>query len=294
MNSEKLALGTAQFGMTYGIANQCGQVPLDEIRAILKLAYSSGIKTLDTAISYGESEARLGQVGVEGWQIITKFPPLGQQPLEGLTIYKWVKNSCLSSCDRLGVRQLYGLLLHRSQDLLEPEGDALYDALRAVQSAGWVQKIGVSIYAPEELEQIYHRFPVDLVQAPFNGLDQRLVKSGWLTKLKEDGVEVHARSIFLQGLLLMPSAVRLQKFNHWSNLWQKLEAWLKEAGISPLQACLGAVFQESAFDRILIGVDRVQHLQEILLALQKPLPQWPAELICEDLDLIEPYRWSKS
>lgn len=293
MNSQKLALGTAQFGMAYGIANQYGQVPLDEVRAILELAYTSGVTTLDTAISYGESETCLGQVGVEGWQIITKLPPLSQQSLEGLTIREWVKNSCLASCDRLKVKHLYGLLLHRPQNLLEPRGDELYEALRAVKAAGWVQKIGISIYSPEELEQIYHRFPVDLVQAPFNGLDQRLVKSGWLTKLKKDGVEAHARSIFLQGLLLLSPMARPRKFDRWSNLWQELETWMKQAGISPLQACLGAAFHQLGFDRILIGIDHVQQLQEIISILQGRLPHWPEELSCNDLDLIDPRRWEK-
>ena len=293
MSLQKLALGTAQFGMAYGIANQYGQVPPEEVRAILEIAFSSGIRTLDTAISYGDSETCLGEVGVEGWQIITKLPPLIQQNLEGLTIHEWVKNSCLASCDRLRVKQLYGLLLHRPQDLLEPRGDEFYEALRAVKAAGWVQKIGVSIYSPEELEQIYHHFPVDLVQAPFNGLDQRLIKSGWLTKLKEDGLEVHARSIFLQGLLLLSPATRPRKFDRWSNLWQELETWIKQAGISPLQACLGAAFHQPWFDRIVIGIDHVQQLQEIISALQEKLPRWPEKLSCDDLDLIDPRRWDK-
>lgn len=293
MNLQKLALGTAQFGMAYGIANRYGQVSLDEVRAILELAYKSGITTLDTAISYGDSESCLGQVGVEGWQIITKLPPLSQQNIEGLTICQWVKNACLTSCNRLKVKQLYGLLLHRSQDLLEPRGAELYEALRAVKAAGWVQKIGVSIYSPEELEQIYHRFPVALVQAPFNGLDRRLKKSGWLTKLKEDGVEVHARSIFLQGLLLLSPETRPRQFDRWSNLWQELGTWMQQAGISPLQACLGAVFHEPWFDRILIGVDSVQQLQEILSTLQARLPHWPEELSFDDLDLIDPRHWKR-
>lgn len=293
MSLQKLALGTAQFGMAYGIANQYGQVSPEEVKAILEIAFSSGIRTLDTAMSYGDSETCLGQVGVEGWQIITKLPPLSQQNLEGLTICEWVNNSCLASCERLKVNQLYGLLLHRSQDLLEPTGEELYEALSTVKAAGWVQKIGVSIYSPAELEQIYHRFPVDLVQAPFNGLDQRLVKSGWLTKLKDDGVEVHARSIFLQGLLLLSPATRPRKFDRWSNLWQELETQIKQAGTSPLHACLGAAFHQPWFDRILVGVNSVHQLQEIVSALQGRLPHWPEEFSCDDLELIDPRRWEK-
>ena len=293
MNSEKLALGTAQFGMAYGIANRHGQLHLDQVREILTLAYTVGIRTLDTAINYGDSEARLGQIGVDDWQVITKLPPLSQQEFKELTLVEWAKNCCLASCRRLRISQLYGLLLHRPEDLLEPRGEELYKALKAVQAAGWVQKVGISIYSPQELDQLFPRFPIDIVQAPFNGLDRRLVTSGWLARLKEAGVEVHARSIFLQGLLLFAPQERPRKFSRWSQLWQALENWLAQERISPLQACLGAVFHQPEFDRVLVGVESVQQLNQILLSLQDTLPQWPKELSCNDLELIDPRRWEK-
>src|SRR5581483_2256099 len=109
---------------------------------------------------------------------------------------------------RLDVKTLYGLLLHRPQQLLGAEGPTLYQALQGLKKGGQVQKIGVSVYAPSELELLNLRYRFDLVQAPFNLVDRRLHTTGWLQRLKEDGVEIHTRSAFLQGLLLMsPAAI---------------------------------------------------------------------------------------
>ncbi|MCX7596047.1 MAG: aldo/keto reductase [Fischerella sp.] len=288
MNPQRLALGTAQFGFAYGIANQRGQISSDEARAILKVAKDAGINTLDTAIAYGESETRLGEIGVQGWKIITKLPSL---PLGDISIHQWVQDLCLASCQRLKVKKLYGLLLHQPMALLQPQGVELYAALKELQVAGRVEKIGISIYAPEELEALWPQFAVDIVQAPFNGLDQRIVQSGWLARLKAAGVEVHARSIFLQGLLLMTPDTRPSKFARWSDLWQRLHTWLTEARVTPLQVCLGCAFHEQGFDRILVGVDSLNQLQEILATLKTDLPCWPPELVSDDIDLIHPSRW---
>lgn len=288
MIAQRLALGTAQFGLSYGIANQRGKVSCDEVAQILSIAKAAGVDTLDTAIAYGDSEARLGEIGVQDWKVITKLPSL---PSRDISIRQWVHDLYFTSCQRLKVEKVYGLLLHRPLDLLEPHGSELYTALKELQVEGKVEKIGVSIYAPEDLKALYSQFAFDIVQAPFNGLDQRIVRSGWLERLKAEGVEVHARSIFLQGLLLMPPEKRPSQFARWSHLWNQFHVWLREAKLTPLQACLGCAFHEQRFDRILVGVDSLVHLQEILDMLQTDLPSWPVDLVSDDLDLIHPSRW---
>jgi aryl-alcohol dehydrogenase-like predicted oxidoreductase len=285
----RLALGTAQFGLSYGIANERGQISLDEARAILKHARASGMNTLDTAISYGDSERRLGEIGVQGWQIVSKLPNV---PNGCSDITQWVASAVLGSLERLKVTSIYGLLLHRPQQLLEAEGDQLYRSLQQLKNDGLVYNIGVSIYDPAELGSLYDRFNFDIVQSPFNLLDHRMVESGWFERLSRRGVEVHVRSIFLQGLLLLPSHLRPDRFNRWQPFWNRLNQWLSATGITPLQACLRHALAQTEIDRIIIGVDSLSHLNEALRAVDGGVFDVPPELHCDDLDLINPTRWS--
>ena len=286
---KRLALGTAQFGCNYGIANERGQISIDEAGAILRHAHASGIGTLDTAIAYGNSEQRLGEIGVQGWQIVSKLPEL---PKDCSDITQWVTKAVLDSLERLKVPSIYGLLLHRPQQLLEAEGGQLYRSLQQLKNDGLIQNAGVSIYDPAELDALYGRFNFDIVQAPFNLFDRRMVESGWIERLSRRGVEVHVRSIFLQGLLLLPSHLRPGRFDRWQLLWSRLHQWLLETEITSLQACLRHALAQTKIDRIIIGVDSLSHLKEVLHAVDDEAPDVPPELHCDDLDLINPARWS--
>jgi aryl-alcohol dehydrogenase-like predicted oxidoreductase len=286
----KIALGTAQFGLPYGIANQQGQVSMQEIAAILHHAWASGVRILDTAISYGNSESRLGQIGVSDWQVVSKLPAL---PTNCLNVGAWVDAEITASLKRLQVTQLYGLLLHRPANLLESQGQDLYQALTALKTEGRVKKIGVSIYAPSELEAILASHIIDLIQVPFNVLDRRLQTSGWLDYLHQTGVEVHTRSAFLQGLLLMDKAKRPQKFELWSDLWLRWQTWLDSENLTPLQAALGFVQSQPKVDRVVVGVDNCRQLQEIIDVAQLSALHPPSDLSTSCEDLINPSRWSR-
>ena len=285
----RLVLGTVQLGMAYGIANPGGQVSLDEAGAILSQARAGGIQMLDTAIAYGDSERRLGEIGVRDWQIVSKLPPIPEATAD---VGEWVHRSVAASLERLRTPRLHGLLLHRSQDLCGPNAIALDSALRALKAEGKVSKIGVSIYAPEELEPLCSRFDLDLVQSPYNVVDRRIAESGWLSRLRSNGTEVHVRSAFLQGLLLMPPAQRPAYFARWSSLWAVWNAWLVAERLTPLQACLGFVLSQADVDGIVIGVDSSRQLAEILSIDVTGFPLPPAALVSEDPDLVNPSRWN--
>ena len=286
---DRLVLGTVQFGLPYGVANQGGQVGRDEAAAILQHARAAGVHVLDTAIAYGDSEQRLGKIGIEAWQVISKLPAI---PDDCTDVSGWVRQAVLASLQRLRIPKLHGLLLHRPQQLLGPQGDALYRALVELKAEGKVDGIGVSIYGPEELDALLPRYPLDVVQAPFNILDRRLATSGWLARLNRAGAEVHVRSVFLQGLLLMGRESRPKYFGRWDTLWNQWHQWLDARQLSPLQACLGFVLSESGIDRVVVGVDSRRHLQEILALMRAPPVSAPATLVSDDLDLINPSRWS--
>lgn len=261
----KLALGTVQFGLNYGVANTHGRVAEQEAKDVLALAKRAGIDTLDTAIAYGDSESVLGQLGVADWKVITKLPPM---PDDVSNVRAWVRQHVQASLLRLNSGRLYGLMLHRPMQLLESQGRDLFDALEAVKAEGLVEKIGVSVYDVAELAQLVDQYSLDLVQAPLNIWDRRLVDSGWADRLKATDVELHVRSAFLQGLLLMPPQDRPEKFSRWSQVWQAWDAWLFESECSPLQACLRYLYGLTSVDRVVVGVDTSAQLQQILSATQ--------------------------
>src|SRR5271167_2311596 len=211
----RLSIGTAQFGSAYGVANQTGKVSHDSACEILTRGWAAGIRTIDTAIAYGDSESRLGGIGIENWRVISKIPSI---PRDCSDVDAWVLQSIAGSLARLRIARLYGVLLHDPRQLRDGNGSAIFAALLAAKRNGLVEKIGVSIYDPEELSGITARFTLDLVQAPFSLIDRRLLSSGWLKRLNVAGIEVHARSIFLQGLLLMKTADRPAKFSRWNQL----------------------------------------------------------------------------
>lgn len=285
----KLALGTVQFGQSYGVANKAGQVPAAEAKAILEYAASTGINMLDTAVGYGNSEQRLGEIGIHEWQVVSKIPavPDGCGDIMG-----WVTESVQSSLQRLGLPRLYALLLHKPQQLLGADGGQIYAALQQLRETGLVQKIGTSIYAPAELDDLCRRYEFDVVQAPFNLLDRRLIESGWMSRLANSGVELHVRSIFLQGLLLMPSSDRPAKFNRWQAQWSAYSDWLRSAELTPLQACVRHSMSFPEVTRVIVGVDNSDQLRSIFEAASGPVPIPPSALQVHDCDLLNPSVWA--
>lgn len=291
MSISRIALGTAQLGMRYGIANSAGQIALEEARSLLCTGWDSGIRMLDTAVLYGESESTLGRLGTAGWQIISKLPGM---PDTVTSPAQWVREELSASLSRLRVNALHGLLLHRPAQLLGPHGEALYRAIAEEREQGRVSKIGISIYAPEELEALPRAMRFDIVQAPWNVLDQRMTCSGWGLRLQAEGCDFHARSVFLQGVLLMPPSARPPYFRRWHALFDAWDAWLAENEVSPLQACLQHALAAPGIARVVVGVDSAAHLGQILSAASDvcQAPALPAEIGSEDPALLNPANWS--
>lgn len=291
MLASRLALGTVQFGLEYGIANRTGQVAGDDIRRIIRRAREAGIETLDTAVAYGSAELCLGEVGVDGWRIVTKLPPLPQ----GTSSAMWVRSQIGESLARLKVERLYGLMLHQPAALFGAQGAALYRAMEEAKRDGLVDKIGISAYGPEEIQSVAELFPLDIVQAPFNVIDQRVHKSGCLAWMHQQGIEFHARSVFLQGLLLMAPDQRPPRFSRWDGLWQAWHGWLAGNRLTPLSACLGFAIADARVSRVVVGVDSLAQLDGIVESVRgaPTMPVLPAELTSEDPLLINPSNWSE-
>lgn len=289
-SGRRVALGTVQFGLPYGIANREGQISRSVAKTMLQLAAAKGIDTLDTAISYGDSETCLGEVGTQEFKLVTKLPAI---PDTCSDITGWINDQVSASLCRLKVNSLYGFLLHRPDQLLGVDGKVIFRALQELKNEGLVQKIGISIYSPSELEKLIPLYKFDLLQAPFNLIDHRLFTSGWLQRLKQEGVEIHTRSAFLQGLLLIPRSEIPNKFERWAEVWNNWHAWLAIQPISAVQACLAYPLSFQEIDRVVIGADSKEQLQQIIDSAVTQESYGFPDLHCENENLINPANWSQ-
>jgi aryl-alcohol dehydrogenase-like predicted oxidoreductase len=268
----RLALGTAQFGLPYGIANHDGQVTRSAAKKMLQLAATSEVDM------------------IQGFKVITKLPALP----DGCAISDWVQEQVAASLSRLGVSTLHGLLLHRPQQLLGVDGNILYETMQGLKETGRVKKLGISIYAPSELDLLTPRYHFDLVQAPFNLVDRRLHTSGWLQRLKDAGIEIHTRSAFLQGLLLMPPSAIPEKFASWSDLFSRWHSWIAHDTALALQACLAYPLSFPEIDRVVVGAESLSQLDQIINAANRVAPVDLPDLHCDAENLINPARWCQS
>lgn len=289
MPESRLALGTVQFGLRYGIANELGRVSDGNAAAILNLAHKFEIDTLDTAISYGGSEAVIGTCGANRFKLITKLPAL---PEDVTSVADWVDAQVDASLKRLRISRLEGVLLHHPDQLASPFGSALYSALVGLKKSGRTRRIGISIYEPCILDRLEH-LHFDLVQAPLNVLDTRILASGWIERLASRRCELHVRSAFLQGLLLMEPGKRPKEFSDWDSAWKAWDAWLREYNLSPLEACLRFVLSVPGVAKVVVGVDSEEHLRAIALAANGPMPELPSELSKVSTHLLNPGNWSR-
>ena len=288
MNFNKIALGAVQFGMDYGISNDSGQTPIHEISRILSLANTLGISLIDTAISYGSSEKNLGEVGVSSFNIVSKLPSgaLKNRQPQGI-ILEHIKESLI----RLNKKSLYGFLSHNASDLLSLNGEKIYKVLIEAKQNGLINKIGASVYHPDEITQLMNYYDLDIIQAPFNIIDDRLIKSGLMRDLYKSNVEIHVRSIFLQGLLIMDPSVRLLRFKKWKNLWNNWEEWLNDLKVTPIEACLSYAHSFEEISKVIIGVETEQQLKEISNLKLLKFINIPDKLKIDDQLLINPVNW---
>lgn len=263
----KLGIGTVQFGMAYGISNPHGQVGTDAATEIIATAKGAGIDLFDTAAGYGEAETALGHLlgGWPGARIVTKTRVLKNKPADAAPgVY--VADGIAASLATLARPKVYGLMAHLADDLLGPDGDAVWRAMEDARSAGLVQRIGTSCYTPAEAETLLTRYPLEIIQVPFNVFDQRMLRSGVLQACRAKGVEVHVRSVFLQGLFFMNPDALPAGFGPAEAPLRAFNAVAAGAGLSPLALALGFVLDCDLVDCAIVGVTTARELDEIVAA----------------------------
>jgi len=285
-----LIIGTAQFGLDYGIANQDGLISLEEGKKILDYSILSGIDAVDTAVLYGKSESNLGIIGVEKLKVITKIPKI---PNSDIDILEWVQETVQGSLERLNINKIYAVLLHQPDDLLGPSGKEIYSGLLDLKKSGIISKIGISSYSIDEIKKVLNSFSFDIIQTPLNIIDRSLVASNLIDDLKKQEIEIHVRSIFLQGALLLPKNKIPKELNNWAHIWRKWDDWLKTNDIDPIHACLSYVKSIKGIDKIIIGIDSLEQIMTIVEKYnKKSLIDFP-DISSDDHLLINPSNWQK-
>lgn len=284
----KFILGGVQLGMHYGISNANSKMSLEDVSKILQRASKYHIDTIDTAIKYGDSETFIGNAKKSKFKIITKLPYISPDKTNN---YHYIKKQVLESIKRLRIKSLQGLLLHEPIQLTQNNGKKIWECLKLLKDEKLTLKIGYSIDDINLLDNLIPDFLPDIVQVPLNILDQRIIKSGWLKKMNEMSIEVHIRSIFLQGLLLMDSNDRPKKFDQWKEFWSQWENFLKKNKITAYEACINFILLQKGIDKIVIGVNSVKHLDNLFNFKKLKLIDFKYLPKIDDLNLIQPSRW---
>lgn len=283
----RLALGTVQFGLDYGISNVSGQVPLSEIQQILDYCRQVGIDTLDTAYAYGQSEQRLGEAGVAGFRIVSKIPA-------SCTSIGDARRTLDESLRRLGTTDLYGLLYH---DYNTYSGGHLdWEELLSLQQEYSIERVGFSFYHPHQWQELRERdiYP-QLVQLPYNLFDRRFAPL--FATAAEENTEIHVRSAFLQGLFFRDPDTLPPYFAPVADRLRSLRAVANDDAATIAALCLRFVLADDRIDRVVIGTESKSQLEANVTAIgdTDTIPAIPDELLAElaidDLSILNPSRW---
>jgi hypothetical protein len=283
----RIVLGGAQLGLPYGILNGGETLSREEVARILDTAVDHGIDSIDTAIAYGHSESIIGEISQNRFKIISKLPPL---PVDISNVSEWVYSQVQGSLSRLKCTSLDALLLHRPQDLTGAQGVELYAAIESLMAEKMIHRFGVSIYSPDDLEGIIDTFEIHVVQAPLNVFDRRIL--GVTNQLSALDIEVHVRSVFLQGVLIASPQDRPHRFEPWSEHFALFDEWVRSSGLSAMACCMGFALQQPGIAKLVIGTTSAESLDEIMNSTPNSVLKVPTHLQSSVEQLIDPRFWN--
>ena len=281
-------LGAAQFGLNYGVSNVYGKTQEHELKKILDIALLNGFRKIDTAIDYGDSETVLGKVGIKEFEVITKINPL---KIHGNNAFSLILSDVENSLRRLKIDQLEAVLIHNTESIVNENEADIFNFLNDLKKMKLTKKIGISSYSSEEIIRLCEKYDFDIAQTPLNIIDTDLINSGCIETLKKSNVEVHVRSIFLQGLLLMKKEQRPKKFNQFNNIWNEWHSWLDKNDLTPLEGCLCFIKNCFLIDGVIIGVETSAQLIEIVKSTNRTVRSMPNFPKIDPL-LLNPSKWT--
>lgn len=296
---ERLALGTAQLGMSYGIANRMGKPDNEAASKIVQIAWNSGVRFFDTAQAYGDSERVLGQVlGATGAsadsRVVTKLR--AGSPVDDEC---GIARSVEQSLSRLGVNHVWGLLLHDERQL-DLWTNKLHPQLRRLVEQNKILRLGVSVYSPDRALQALSMDGIQAVQVASNLFDRRLIRNGFFTRASLTGQTVFVRSIYLQGLALMDTENLPDVMAFARKPVAIFHAFCRQHNLAPAQFALDYVRSRTGSATILVmGAETAAQMSEnVSLFNQEPInaelmDAWDKTWPEDDPMLIDPSRWPR-
>ena len=289
----EIILGTAQYGMRYGVTGDSRIASDSELEKILDLARAHGMSAIDTSQQYGNAEERLGNFDLSFFKIVSKMNmPTSETDLQNFD----VESKLIESLDKLNVRILDTLLVHNAHAIDEVRLHLILKKLHPLKDKGLIKNLGISIYAPDILQSTRVLEEIDVVQAPYNAFDQRISESNLLRRCSTAGVTISVRSIFLQGVLLNYNFGMPSFFDKWHRQFHLWDEWLKKNEMSALEGSLNQASEalNRGINSFVVGVRSANELQEILSAYSTTNGKLCFDGASKDLELITPYMWPSS
>lgn len=280
---KKLVIGCANFTQKYGADTI--KINHNEIQKILNFSIKNNINKIDTAHSYLKNNNIFLKKIKKKLNIITKIKPNNQW-----TSLSFCKKNLEEHFKKFQNNKIETLLFHNPNILFTAAGFKVFKNLEILKKKKYFKKIGLSIYEPEILNYLTLKYNIDVIQCPYNILDKRIIYSGWLNKLKKKGIEVHARSIFLQGLLVNRKVYKKKYFHKWQNQFFEWFEILEKKNISPIDYCISDLLNHD-FDKVIIGINNCDNLKDIINFKNIKKREKILKLKTNDLKLIDPRNW---
>ena len=256
----KIALGTAQIGTKYGIKNNYKKIKEKESSLIINKLKKYNINYIDTARYYGNAEEIIGNNNTAKTKIITKIPKLDLRK----NINKQINYHLCTSLTKLKKDKIYAVLLHDENQIKSKKGNIILEELKKLKLKRLVSKVGISLYDPKTIYELKKKkFVPDIIQIPYSIMDRRFDKNNLIKKLKKQNIEIHVRSIFLQGLLLINLINLDYYFRNFKKDLIKIHDIAKYYRISVKELCIFFILQNKNIDLLIIGVDNLNQLKEL-------------------------------
>lgn len=289
--TNKLILGTVQLGLDYGVNNQLGKPPLKVALEILNKAYDNGIRILDTAEAYGNSQNVIGifhkRNPTKKFKVISK---LNAKNVINTSVLKKINENIKT----LGVKVLEGYMFHNYSSLTK--NPYLFNEALQAKKEGIIKRVGVSVYSNDEIEEIIKNYKtVDFVQAPFNLLDNQQKRKKAFESLKAENIEIHTRSVFLQGLFFSSQKTGNKQIGQLESYLNELENIKRQYSLSTEKLALQYALQKDYIDYVLIGVETTQQLLEniVICNNKSRIPHEAVDSInVLESELLNPTNWN--
>lgn len=261
---KKICLGSANFGKSYGYKNS--KIKKKEFFKIFKYAKTKKIEYIDTAFSYSNSQKIIGKNSLN-FKIITKIPKI---PKSNSNPLNWIKKIISKSLKDLKTKRLYAVLFHYPPYQIDKKKFIqIIKYLEYLKKKKIIGKIGISAYSINEIRRSFLIYNFEIIQFQANILDQKILKSPFIKLLKKKGVEIHTRSIFLQGMLLSNISDIPNKFKYLKKPLINFNKWVKKKEISKLRACLQCILSFPVIDKIVLGTNNYLQFKQTVETIEK-------------------------